>query len=165
METTKPAPAIVRQAEDAERRWFLGGGTHTWPATESETGGAFLLFEDEMTQGKVTPMHTHPESDESMYVLSGEILMNVDGAEHRLGAGCFVMVPRGVPHAFMVLSVGARLLCLHTRGSAQAFYLGASELLHKDEPGFGVVDFDRVRESGRVNGGLEILGPPPFNAP
>ena len=31
------------------------------------------------TQGKMTPLHTHPESDETMYVLEGEILMHLDG--------------------------------------------------------------------------------------
>ncbi len=112
---------------------------HTWKATAEETAGAFLLFEDEMTAGKATPMHTHPESDETMYVLAGEILMNVDGAEHRVAAGGVTIAPRGVPHAFKVLQDGTRVLCLHTPGSAQAFYDGASEPLDSAS-GSGVVE-------------------------
>ncbi|KQR00018.1 cupin [Arthrobacter sp. Leaf141] len=161
METTKAAPAIIRQPGEGPRRWFFGGGVHTWKATAEETAGAFLLFEDEMTAGKATPLHTHPESDETMYILAGEILMNVDGAEHRVAAGGVTIAPRGVPHAFKVLQDGTRVLCLHTPGSAQAFYDGASEPLDSAS-GSGVVDFDRIRESGRLNGGIEILGPPPF---
>jgi quercetin dioxygenase-like cupin family protein len=153
-----PTP-IVRTTDEGERRWFYGGGAHTWKATAEETGGAFLLFEDRMEQGKVTPLHTHPEADETMYVLAGEILVHVDGAEHRLGRGGLMVAPRGVPHAFMVLSPAAHLLCLHTPGSAQAFYRDASEPM---ATGTGTVDFALVQASAKANGGIEILGPPPF---
>ena len=62
-----------------------------------------------------------------MIVLEGEILMHLDGVEHTVGAGGLAVAPRGVPHAFKVPEDGARLLCLHTPGCCQAFYLGASE--------------------------------------
>ena len=152
---------IIRSAGEGERRWFYGGGVHTWKATAEETGGAFLLFEDELEQGKTTPLHTHPDADESMYVLDGEILVHVDGQEHRLTAGGFLIAPRGVPHAFLVLSTSARLLCLHTPGGGEAFYLGASKPL---DVGLstGKVDFDRIHASAAQHGGIVILGPPPF---
>jgi quercetin dioxygenase-like cupin family protein len=158
---TVPAmlPALVRHAGEGERRWFYGGGVHTWLASAQETGGAFLLFEDAMDSGKRTPLHTH-EADETMYVLEGEILMHLDGAEHRVCAGGLAVAPRGVPHAFLVTADDTRLLCLQTPGSCQAFYLGASEPLAADTA--RIVDFDRISESGAVNGGIEILGPPPF---
>jgi hypothetical protein len=63
--TSTPTP-IIRDAADGERRWFYGGGVHTWKATSEETNGAFLLFEDSMDRGKATPLHTHPDSDETM---------------------------------------------------------------------------------------------------
>ena len=156
-----PTP-IVRAHDEGERRWFYGGGVHTWKATSEETGGAFLLFEDEMEQGKTTPLHIHPESDESMYVLEGEILVHMDGQEHRVGPGGLTVAPRGVPHAFMVLSATARLLCLHTPGCAQAFYIGASEPMGAETGPARTVDFSKIAESGKRNGGIEILGPPPF---
>ncbi|MET3812286.1 cupin domain-containing protein [Arthrobacter sp. UYEF3] len=134
----------------------------TWKATEEDTAGAFLLFEDEMALNKVTPMHTHPDSDETLYILAGEILINMDGTEHHVAAGGLAIAPRGVPHAFKVLQEGTRMLCLHIPGGAQAFYFGASEPLGAEDNREGAVDFDRIRESGRVNGGIEILGPPPF---
>ncbi len=162
MDTTKSLAPILRGQDQGERRWFFGGGVHIWKAQAHETGGAFLLFEDQMTAGKMTPLHTHPDSDESMYILSGEILMHLDGTEHHIGAGGLAVAPRGVPHAFMVLSDATRMLCLHTPGCCQAFYWGASEALGPDDPGAGEVDFARVQESARQNGGIEILGPPPF---
>lgn len=69
-----------------------------------------------MDKGKRTPMHTHPEADETMYVLQGEIVMHLDGAEHRLGSGGVAVAPQGVPHAFLVTEDGTRLLCLQAPG-------------------------------------------------
>jgi quercetin dioxygenase-like cupin family protein len=112
--------------------------------------------------GKVTPLHTHPDADESLYVLRGEIVVHVDGREHRVGPGGFAMAPRGVPHAFLVSDGPASVLCLHTPGCCEAFYRDASEPLGADDPGSGGVDFARVQESAARNGGIEILGPPPF---
>jgi quercetin dioxygenase-like cupin family protein len=153
------AAHTLRQAGQASERWFYGGGVHRWLATAEDTGGAFLLFSDVMDQGKRTPLHTHP-ADESMYVIDGQILVHIAGEEGELGAGGLVIAPRGVPHAFLVLSETATLLTLHTPGTCQAFYLGASEPLTADTS--RIVDFDRVRASARANGGIDILGPPPF---
>jgi quercetin dioxygenase-like cupin family protein len=153
------AAHTIRPAEQMSERWFYGGGVHRWLATSEDTGGTFLLFSDVMQQGKRTPLHTHP-ADESMYVIDGQILVHLGGEEHRLGAGGLVIAPREVPHAFLVLSETATLLTLHTPGTCQAFYLGASEPLTPDTD--RVVDFERVRASARDNGGINILGPPPF---
>jgi quercetin dioxygenase-like cupin family protein len=160
--TSTPVP-IIRGAADGERRWFYGGGVHTWKATAEETNGAFLLFEDSVAGGKATPLHTHPDSDETMVVLDGEILMHMDGTDHRIAAGGVAVAPRGVPHAFLVVSATARLLCLHTPGSCQAFYWDASEPITIDNSTPGTVDFSVVLASAKANGGIEILGPPPFN--
>lgn len=157
---TTPAP-IIRSHDECQQRWFAGGGVHTWLATEEETGGAFFLYEDRMDGGKVTPLHTHP-ADESLYVLEGEILIHMAGEERAVAAGGLVVAPRGVPHAFMVVSESARLLALHTPGGCQAFYMGASEPITADRPASEVVDFDTIMASAQQNGGITILGPPPF---
>ena len=113
-----------------------------------------------MGKGKATPLHTHP-ADESMYVLEGELLVHVDGEETLLTAGGFVLAARGVPHAFKVVSETCRMLCLHTPGSCEAFYLGASEPL---DGSARVADFGRVSASAEQHGGITLLGPPPFAA-
>ena len=71
---TTPLP-IVRAPGEGDQRSFLGGGLHTWKLLAEDTAGAFFLMEDEMTQGKVTPLHRHPEADETVYVLEGEIVV------------------------------------------------------------------------------------------
>ena len=57
------------------------------------------------------------------------------------------------------------MLCLHTPGCCQAFYWDASEPVATTAAGRrGPVDMARVRASAARNGGIEILGPPPFAA-
>jgi quercetin dioxygenase-like cupin family protein len=154
------ATPVIRNAGEGDRRWFYGGGTHTWKVTAEESGGAFFLFEDVMAQGKMTPWHCHPDTEEMVYVLEGEILMNVDGDERRVGTGGVSMSPRGVPHAFTVVSESARLLSFQTPGSSQAFYWNASEPATNEGP--GPVDFDRIRGVAEETGATTVLGPPPF---
>jgi quercetin dioxygenase-like cupin family protein len=158
------AVSIVRQDGEGERLRFWGGGVLTMKATAAETDGAFTLFENHMSHGKTTPLHVHAGEDEALYVLEGEILVHIDGQNHRVGSRGIAVAPRGVPHAFLVVSPTARVLCLQTPGSAEAFYRGASEPASADADPAGPVDFDRVRESAERSGGMQVLGPPPFGA-
>ncbi|WP_182378014.1 cupin domain-containing protein [Nocardioides sp. WS12] len=151
--------ATVRQQGEGEQSWFCGGGTFTWKVTGAETGGAFFMFEDDLEQGKVTPLHIHPNADETFYLLEGEILLHIDGEETRLGAGGVVAFPRNVPHAFMVTSPTARMLTFQNPAAGEAFYRHASEA--QPTP----VDFDRIRAAAEATGAIEILGPPPFRPP
>jgi quercetin dioxygenase-like cupin family protein len=156
------AVPITRAEGEGEKRSFFGGGLHTWKLLAEETNGAFFLFEDTMSQGKTTPLHRHPEADETIYVLEGELVVNVAGVESQVGPGGMSFVPKGVPHALLVVSDGARLLTLQTPGAGQAFYRGASEPATSDAS--DTIDIARVQASATENGGVELLGPPPFNA-
>jgi quercetin dioxygenase-like cupin family protein len=159
------AVSIVRADGEGEHLRFWGGGVLTMKATAEETDGAFLLFEDLMSQGKTTPLHAHANEDEALYVLEGEILVHIDGKNHPVGPRGVAIAPRGVPHAFLVTSPTARVLTLQTPGSAEAFYRGASEPASADTNPAGPVDFGRVREAAERSGGMQVLGPPPFAAP
>ena len=158
----KTGTAIVRADGEGERLRFLGGGLITMKATAAETGGAFMLFEDHMVEGKSTPLHTHANEDETLYVLEGELLVHVDGVDHVVGPRGVAVALRGVPHAFLVTSPRARVLTLQTPGSAEAFYRAASEPASDDDDGSGPVDFARVRAAAESSGGMQLLGPPPF---
>jgi quercetin dioxygenase-like cupin family protein len=155
------AVPIIRARGEGDRQWFFGGGVHIWKLMAEDTGGAFFLFEDTMARGKTTPLHRHPEADEMVYVLEGEILVNVDGKEHRVAAGGMTFTPKGVPHAFLVVSDEARLLSLQTPATGQAFYRGASQPATGDAS--ETVDIERLQASAKDNPqGIQILGPPPF---
>ena len=130
--TSTPAP-IIRCDADGERRWFYGGGVHTWKATSEETNGAFLLFEDSMERGKATPLHTHPDSDETMIVLDGEIVMHMDGTDYRIGgwrrrrgaAGCAARVSRGVDDGTAAVPAHTGLLARRSTGTPASRLLAA----------------------------------------
>jgi quercetin dioxygenase-like cupin family protein len=152
----KTLAATVRERGEGEQRWFCGGGLMTWKVTAAEAGGAFLMFEDQLDVGKVTPLHQHPDADETFYLLEGEILLDIDGEQRTLHAGGVASLPRGVPHAFKV-TTATRMLCVQTPGSGEAFYRLASESAPTP------VDFDRIRAAALETGAIEILGPPPFS--
>ncbi|WP_328991302.1 quercetin 2,3-dioxygenase [Kribbella sp. NBC_01245] len=157
----KTLAVTVRASGEGERAWFCGGGLFTWKVTAEESGGMFLVLEDEMEFGKVTPMHLHPETDETFYLLDGEVLLDVDGDQRTLGTGSIAAIPRGIPHAFMVTSPTARMLAFQTPGNNEAFYRMASEPFVAGGPP-APVDFDRIRAAAIETGAIEILGPPPF---
>lgn len=151
---------VIRAAGEGQRRWFSGGGVHTWKVTAEECDGAFFVFEDDLTQGKTTPWHCHPHVDELAYLLEGEVDVNVGGTERRVSAGGMWMSPRGVPHAFIVVSPTARMLCLQTPGTSQAFYWDASDPMSGEAA--GAVDFERIHSVAASTGATDVLGPPPF---
>jgi quercetin dioxygenase-like cupin family protein len=156
---------IVRAEGEGERRWFAGGGVWTMKATSEETGGAFTLLEDRLVGGKTTPLHVHPNLDETLIVLEGEILVHAEGEEHRLGERGVAVAPRGLPHAFMVTSETARILVLQTPGSGEGFYRDATEPASAETDPGRPPDLGRLRAAAERHPDLiEILGPPPFEA-
>ncbi len=154
---------IVRNAGEGDKQSFYGGGLHTWKLLAEETGDAFFLFEDTMVRDKTTPLHLHPESHEMTYVIDGEIEVQADGNRARVRSGGMSFVPKGVAHAFIVVSAEARLITVHSPGAvSQAFYRGASDPAVDDAS--ETVDLGRLQASAAANPrGITILGPPPFS--
>ena len=115
-----------------------------------------------MVKDKTTPLHLHPEAHEMTYVIDGEIEMQADGNRSRVRSGGMSFVPKGVAHAFIVVSAEARLITIQSPGGVgQAFYRGASEpaVDHTAD----ILDLARLRASAAQNPrGITILGPPPF---
>ena len=170
METTVSTPRfvvgpLIRGEGEGERLWFAGGAVFTMEATAAETDGAFVLLEARMAQGKPTPLHVHPHEDETFIVLEGELLVHVEGTEQRVGSGGVAVVPRGVPHAFLVTSATARVLVLQTPGRGEAFYRDASEPVTGDADPGRPPDWDRLKAAARRHPDIiQIVGPPPFDA-
>jgi quercetin dioxygenase-like cupin family protein len=163
---TGPA-SVIRQDGEGEQFWFAGGGLFTMKATPLETAGTFALFEDCEVRGKSTPLHLHPGDDEVLYVLEGEILVHIDGEEHRVGERGVFAAPRGVPHAFLVISETARLLCLTVPGTgwAEVQHGELSEPAGPDAiPGSRPPDFAKVHDVAARSDTIEIVGPPPFGS-
>ena len=118
-----------------------------------------------MVKDKTTPLHAHPEAHEMTYVVDGEIEVQADGQRSRVGGGGMSFVPKGVAHAFIVVSAEAG--APHRHGGprelpGQAFYRGASDPATDNTA--DLVDLARLQATAAANPcrGITILGPPPF---
>jgi quercetin dioxygenase-like cupin family protein len=152
-------------AQDAGENVWFGGGLVTFKVTSEQSGGRLCLIEHAANRGKRTPLHLHPDHDEMVYVLEGELLLHIDGVEHTASQGATVWVPKGVPHAFLVISELARSLWTVIPGDKmEAFYRQAGEVALSRTLPSTELDIARLRTVGEVTGAMKTLGPPPFPA-
>ena len=164
VDMTNRAPIRLAESE-GELLWY-DGGLITFKATGKQTDESLLFFEIQMPVGKATPLHIHPQSDETFYLLEGEILVHSDGTDDTAGPGAVVSIPRGTPHAFMVKSPTARMLVSFTPADpvSEAFFreVGepASAATLSPSPPPTVEEFMGAAKRS----GMQILGPPPFAA-
>ena len=89
-------------------------------ADAPQTGGRWSLMEQLMPRDAGPPPHKHTWSDETFYLLEGEITFLLGEEIKRAGRGDFVMVPRDTRHAFRVESDTARILNGYTPASMEA---------------------------------------------
>ena len=154
-------PVITMQDTD-DNIWF-GGGLLSFRVTTAQSGGTLVLFEHTAAKGKRTPLHLHPDHDETGFLLEGELLLHVDGVETRVGPGAAVWFPRGAPHAFLVTSDIARSVWVITPGGAmEEFFRQAGDVAHDRTLPPPEIDLARLLAVGESTGAMKVLGPPPF---
>lgn len=111
-----------------------------------------------------TPLHVHPDHDETFYVIEGELLLHIDGVEFAAGPGAIAMAPRGIAHAFLVTSEQARFLAFVTPGGGVEDFMREAGDPASDRvappPG---LDIERLVAAGKRTGAMKVLGPPPFD--
>ena len=96
------------------------GVTHSYKAMASDIGRQFSVWELIVPPGHGAPAHTHSREDEAFYVLSGEVLVEVEGVTDpsRLGTGAFLFAPRHRRHGYRnVGAEPARLLVFAMPGA------------------------------------------------
>ena len=67
-----------------------------------DSGSRFSALEGR--QDIATPPHVHLEADEWVFVIDGEMEVDIDGLTHRLTAGESALLPHGIPHAMRNVS-------------------------------------------------------------
>jgi quercetin dioxygenase-like cupin family protein len=118
------------------------------------TGGEFALFESTGSRGHNAPTHRHVHASETFIVLEGEMLIEVSGEQRVAGAGDTAVLPRGLPHTFVILSSMARYMTLHTPAGFDDFVHAVSDLAVEGQPP------DRAAlVAVAAEYGIEILGP------
>ena len=127
-DTPAPLPPIpgsvpfIRNAETAPAYWMADV---LWMvlADGSDTGGRFSLMEQLLPKGSGPGPHKHTWSDETFYMLDGEITLLMSDEIRTARKGDFVMVPRDTRHAFRVDSETARFLNGYTPASMEALVI------------------------------------------
>ncbi|MHC1558973.1 cupin domain-containing protein [Actinomycetospora sp. C-140] len=157
-----PTAPTVLTAEEQRAVWFLGALVRVRTGGEA-TGGSLAVLEHRGERGYSSPLHRHTRDEETFLVLDGELRVEVDGAASAAGPGTAAVLPRNLPHAFVVVSPEARFLTIHTPAGFDAFTLAVGqEAVSLDAPPADAPPPDPA-ELTRVAArfGLEILGPPP----
>ena len=124
-------------------------------ATGADTGGAFSLLEATEPPNFGPPLHIHHDCAEAFYVLEGEYRIFVEGAEHRCGAGSFILIPSGLRHSFRVGDKPSRKLNLYAPAEMVGYFNDLSEAIAE-----GDADPKRLDDIARRHG-MEVVGPVP----
>ncbi|RYG13933.1 MAG: cupin domain-containing protein [Burkholderiales bacterium] len=126
-ERDRPA-ALAVPANQAESQPYDAGSLRVIASSEN-TGGTFAVLELHEAGGYLTPPHVHPGMDESFYVLEGTLQLHMQGRTQTLGAGSYVFIPRGTPHAQGSADKNpVRLLATFTPGGFDGFFLDRVQL-------------------------------------
>ncbi|GHH40558.1 cupin domain-containing protein [Lentzea cavernae] len=117
MNETFPA-SVLRAAELPA--FSRGGGASTIPLVTRARGAmAFLNGQTLFAGGAGIPLHTH-NCPESVVILEGDAVVEIDGVEHHLTRFDTTFVDAGVPHRFRNASDTAPMRILWTYASVEA---------------------------------------------
>jgi putative monooxygenase len=111
-------PAVLRPDEIPARS--RGGGARTIPLVTRAVGAeVFLNGITIFEPGAGIPLHTH-NCPESVVILEGTAVVEIDGEEHTLGRHDTTYVGAGIPHRFRNASDTAPMRILWTYASVDA---------------------------------------------
>lgn len=108
-----------------------------------------------------TPLHVHHKTDETFFVVSGELTLHVNGQTHRLGPGDYAFVPRDTPHAQGNQTANESLIILTlVPGAFEGFFDDRAELVLETPPEHPDYTAGMMRVGKPYD--IEVLGPAPF---
>ena len=123
------------------------------------TAESVMMFEETVPPGTAGgPFHLHRDSDEVLYVLSGEITCKIGDQVTVGGPGTCAFIPRGIAHAWKNTGVEtARALFIYTPAGAGKWF----EELSRSQRTLASMD-DRERAQFFQRHGWEKVGSSPF---
>lgn len=137
---------------------FMGGEV-TLRLTAAHTGGALCVHDHRLPAGAATPLHVQAD-DEAFFVLEGAFEFVVGDQRAHAPVDAMAFAPRGVPHAFRVVSPeGGRILIMGAPAGHEQFFIEAGDPVDSPAP----LDLERMARAAALTG-VELLGPPPFDA-
>ncbi len=112
---------------DSREVTLVPGFTATVKLGASETGGISIV-EHTFDPGVLIPPHTHTREDEISCVISGEIGFRSNGREVSLGAGGYIVKPRGELHSMWNAGAEpARMIEIITPAGFEKYFMELAE--------------------------------------
>lgn len=117
-EATPQKPVVLRPLDIPARQ--RGGGAKTIPLVTRRTGStSFINGITILEPSAAIPMHTH-NCEESVLMLEGSAVAEIDGVEYPVNAGDITFIPAGIPHRFRNVSATDGMRILWTYASIDA---------------------------------------------
>lgn len=107
------------------RRTVLAGHLATTLITGAQTDGTLTMHTVEAGRGAAMPALRHDATALFLYVLHGEIALELDGQEYRLAGGDGANIPAGTAYATRVLSGNARWVLAAGNGNGTDLWQAA----------------------------------------
>ncbi|ARP95178.1 cupin domain-containing protein [Bordetella genomosp. 13] len=118
MDTATRQPAVLRP--DQIKSHDRGGGARTTPLVGPAVGAsAFINGITEFAPATAIPFHSH-NCEESVMLLEGDAMLDIDGQEHRLKPLDTTWIPPNVSHRFRNLSTTQPMKILWIYASVDA---------------------------------------------
>jgi quercetin dioxygenase-like cupin family protein len=87
------AAEVANQA-GSQRAW----GSQVWMANHTLTGSSLALARIILAVGRLGEPHRHPNADEVIYSIKGQVAVHVGSEVFALGASDALTIPRGLSH-------------------------------------------------------------------
>jgi quercetin dioxygenase-like cupin family protein len=144
-------------------------GRYTFKTDAQQSRGDLIQMLVRDSRGAATPMHVHHGTDETFYLIEGEMTVYVGDERHDVKAGDFVFGPRGVPHCWIATSETIEMLVTlgpagtegdNGTGIAGFFSEVASQVGEGEKPAPAMPD-QELFATRMLHYGIELVGPPP----
>lgn len=143
--------------------WFLNTLVD-FPVSHADGVDGMSVMESLAPRGDSPPYHVHHTEDETFHLIEGELLVCIDGETRRAFPGETLLLPKGVPHTYLVVSEQARWLVVTTNGDFERFVREAARPTASAElpPAAGPPSPDEEAALGELAllHGIELIGPP-----
>lgn len=114
---------------DQSRAMAFDWGSIQWLCADQLIPDAQMTFGFvQISPGVKNPLHVHPNCDEVLYLIEGELDHSLDGEIHHLTPGAAIHIRQGVRHdARNNGSVTARMVVAYSSGDRQTEMLEAGQ--------------------------------------
>jgi quercetin dioxygenase-like cupin family protein len=103
-------------------------GRVTFKVRGEESDGTMTVFEAEVPPGTGPWLHVHEQSDECIYVLSGDVQIWLGHERRDAPAGSFAFIPRGVHHRYQNIGeTNSRIIAMFTPAGIEDFFESFAE--------------------------------------